>query len=104
VCEKLGIKPTPCHKNAVKAMLKKARGVESLGDLDSAGMSLFIERSAMLLASEFAMVVDFPGEYGVEEMDMRNFLKLYLDGTATETTNQDRTTENEVHDKEMGDH
>ena len=81
-------------------MLKKARGIDSLGGLDNSGLRLFIEGSAILLASEFAIVVDFPGEENVEEQDMREFLKLYLNSNdrTTRTTNEDHPKTDEVHE------
>ena len=100
VCAKLGITPTRAHKDAIKAMLKKARGIDSLGDLDNSGLRLFIEGSAILLASEFAIVVDFPGEENVEEQDMREFLKLYLNSNdrTARTTNEDSEPKEGIHE------
>lgn len=101
VCAKLGITPTRAHKDAIKAMLKKARGIDSLGDLDNSGLRLFIEGSAILLASEFAIVVSFPGEEdNLEEKDMREFLKLYLNSNdrTARTTNEDSEPKEGIHE------
>lgn len=89
VCKKIGIKPTRPHKNAIKAMLKKYHGVDSLGGLDNNGLKYFIEMSAILLASEFAIVVDFPGEENVEEQDMKNLLKTIYGEQQTEAPTED---------------
>jgi hypothetical protein len=102
ICEKIGVKPTQGNKEVVKAMLKKARGIDSLKDLDDAGKAYFIEKSAILLASEFAMVIDLPGEYGTEEMDMRNFLKHIYHDRSTTIPREDSSQENQVHEKGMG--
>jgi len=99
ICIKIGITPTRAHKDAIKAMLKKARGVESLGGLDNSGLRFFIEQSAILLATEFAIVVDFPGEIGVEEQDMKNFFKtVYHNDRRTETANEDSSETGDIHE------
>jgi len=82
ICEKVGIPPTSTNKEVVKAMLKKAAKIETLGRMQTDDefthnirLSRFITNSAMLLSSEFGIEIDLPWETGVEEQDMQNFLK-----------------------------
>lgn len=91
VIEECGINASDRPKEVIKKMLKRAHGIKSLGQLDEAGLSYFIEQSAILLAGEFAIALRFPGEERVED-GIRSFYKaLYQkettdDGSTTETT------------------
>jgi hypothetical protein len=82
VCHNIGVEPTQQNKETVKAMLKKAAGIDTLGRMTTDDdfthnirLSRFISNSAMLLSSEFAMEVDLPWETGIAEQDMMTFLK-----------------------------
>ena len=81
-CEKIGLEPSRDNKEVIKAVLKKVTGIETLGRMQddddvtyNSRLTLFIERSAIFLASELGIVVDLPGEENVEEADMRSFLR-----------------------------
>jgi len=76
ICKKMGITPTPCHKEAYKAMLKKHMDIDSFSDLNNQGMTLFIEQSVRFLSTEFSIEIDLPGEKDTENMSMQDFLKL----------------------------
>lgn len=103
VCQKIGISATSSHKEAIKAFLKKARGIDSFSDLDNNGLKYFIERIAIFLSSELAIVIDFPGEVGVEEQDMKNFLKsIYHDTTTISEITEGDGGKDEIHEDELG--
>jgi hypothetical protein len=96
VCEKVGLKPTQGNKEAIKAFLKKAADIDTLGRMDddddltyNVRLSRFITHSAILLASELGMEIDLPGENNVEEDDMKNFLKAIYHGNTTGQAGQD---------------
>lgn len=75
MCDAIGITPSRGNTEAVKAMLKRAFGIDSLASLDQTGLARFIHASVILLASEFAIVVDLPGEDNVDDQSMKDFLK-----------------------------
>lgn len=75
VTDALNLPPTRGNTEAIKAMLKRAHGIDSLASLDDRGLALFIQQSAILLAGEFAIVVDLPGEDNVDRQSMKDFLK-----------------------------
>lgn len=82
VCQKIGVKPTQSNKEVVKEILKRVVGIDTLAVMKddtefshNKRLRFFIEQSAIFLASELAVVIDFPGEENVEEMEMKQFLK-----------------------------
>ena len=93
VCEQIGVRPTRGNQDVVKALLKKASGIDSLASLDKFGLSKFITESVMFLAGELAIVVDLPGEYKVEEQDMKTFLKYIYHDRATREVKQNSQSE-----------
>ena len=85
MCERIGVTPSQGNKEVVKAMLKKASGIETLGrttDDDSFTHNLrlarFITHSAMLLSSEFGIEVDMPNEFGSDK-SLQDFFKMVYD-------------------------
>jgi hypothetical protein len=100
ILEEIGLRPTKGNKEVVKAMLKKAHGIDTLAGLSDAGWVYFIEQSAILLAGEFAIAIAFPGEERSTELDLKNFYKTIY-GTAGKTK-PDSTGEKE-HDAQVVD-
>ena len=83
ICERVGLKPTPTNKNAVKAIFKAFAKIETLKKLDddtdfsvNIRRAKFIFNTAMLLSLEANIEVDLPGEYDVSDSSMEDFLKM----------------------------
>lgn len=99
VVEEIGLRPTAANKEVVKAMLKKAHGIDTVAGLSDAGWVYFIEQSAILLAGEFAIAIAFPGEERSSELDFKKLYKTIY-GTAG-TTKSDSTGTKEPHDETL---
>ena len=70
------MKGTPCEKATVKQILKKHSGIDSLKPLNNAGIMRFLTKSMILLATEWGMEIDLPGESDVSDQSMKDFLNL----------------------------
>lgn len=89
IAQVVGVEPTRQNIEVLKKFLKRMFGIDSLRDLDNIGMQWFMTKIAVLFATEFAFTLDMPGEENVEDMDLREMLKLYYG--ETETTRKDST-------------
>jgi len=111
ICEFFKLEPNRDNKEAMKAVLKTVSGIDTLGRMDddddlthNIRLSLFIQKSAVFMASEFGLAIDFPWEDDVETQDMKSFLKyIYHDNRPETKVTENSGASDEVHDKEMGD-
>jgi hypothetical protein len=72
----MGMKGTPCQKATLKQMFKRHAGIDSLGPLDNKGMTWFLTKTMILLAQNWSIEIDLPGEENVQDMEMREFINL----------------------------
>ena len=97
VCEFFKLEPNRDNKEAIKAVLKTVSGIDTLGRMEddddltyNIRLSLFIQKSAIFMASEFGYVIDLPGEDNVDEHDIQTFIKAIYHDNRPET----KATEN----------
>ena len=60
----------------IKKFLKTMFKITSLRDLDNIGMQWLMTKIAIFFATEFAFTLDMPGEDRIDDMDLREMLKL----------------------------
>jgi hypothetical protein len=76
MCEVAGVSPTKQNKEVIKRFFKTLYKIDSLADLSTIGMQWFITKIAIFYATEFGFTLDMPGEENVDDMDLKQMLKL----------------------------
>lgn len=80
ICEVIGVDPTRDNQHVVKQFIKRMYKIDSLASLDTIGMMHLITQTAIFFATEFGFSLDLPGEEGVDDMDLKEMLKLTYHG------------------------
>jgi len=76
ICEVIGVRPGRDNIEVVKAFLKRMYNIDSLTSLDQTGMMWLMTKIAIFFATEFGYTLDMPGEDSVDDMDLKQMLKL----------------------------
>ena len=76
MCEVAGVSPTKQNQEVIKRFFKTLYKIDSLADLSTIGMQWFITKVAIFYATEFGFTLDMPGEENIDDLDLKQMLKL----------------------------